>query len=156
MAVTDFLTKEEVVNSYEWKLTEKILKRQFPWIKGIELDEGDVNKYNLIFVDIIIDPYLLAKEKDWMINWYKVRGLRNREPMRENFLTIYYDVSYDETKEVYGEIEDTLHSVKSSKAIPDDLKLPKSRGMGIGGYKTSSDYQIPEDAENYELEYKKN
>lgn len=155
MAVHDFLTKEEVVNSYEWKLTEKILKRQFPWIKGIELDEGDVNKYNLIFVDIIIDPYLLAKEKDWMINWYKVRGLRNREPMRENFLTIYYNVSYDETKELYEEIEDTLYSVKSSKAIPDDLKLPKSRSMGIGGYKTSSDYQIPEDAENYELEYKK-
>jgi hypothetical protein len=54
------VTQKEVEDSYEFKLMKKILKREFPWIVDVLVpDDEEVNKYGLIFLPIVIDPFLL-------------------------------------------------------------------------------------------------
>lgn len=151
--MADNLTYDDIVNSYEFKLTEKILKREFPWIKKLDIRPEDLEKYKIIFLDIFIDPYELAKEKDWKINWFMVGGLRKGEPSRENFLTLFFNITYEESKDVIKEIEDILQYVKKSPAIPRDLKLQTERQFAIGSWISMPNLEIPSDAENYELEY---
>ena len=46
--MADNLTYDDIVNSYEFKLTEKILKREFPWIKKLDIRPEDLEKYKII------------------------------------------------------------------------------------------------------------
>lgn len=149
----DVLTYDDIVNSYEFKLTEKILKREFPWIKRIDIRPEELEKYKIIFLDIYFDPYEFAREKDWLINWYKVGELHRGESLRESYLTIFFNVSYDESREVTSEIEETINAVKESNAIPRDLKLPSSRTFSIGSWVSEPNLTIPPDAEEYEQKY---
>lgn len=151
--MSNVLTYNDVVNSYEFKLTEKILKREHPWIKRIDITPEDLNYYKIIFINIYFDPYELAKDKDWKIAWYKVRNLREGKSFSESYLTIFYDVSYEEQKELMNDIEDTLRAVKKSQAVPNDLKLPTERNFSIGSWVSIPNPQIPEDAEEYEQKY---
>ena len=147
------LTYDDVVNSYEFKLTEKILKREFPWIKRIDIRPEDLEKYKILFLDIYFDPYELAKEKDWKINWYKVRELRKGDQTREAYLTIFFNVPYEEQKDLLSDIEGTLMDVKKSPAVPIDLKLPKDRNFAVGAWISIPNIPIPPDAEEYEQKY---
>lgn len=149
------LSYNDVVNSFEFKLTERILKSEFPWIKRIDVNSADLEKYeNLIFIEIYIDAYELAKEKDWKINWYQVDKLRNGISFSENFLSILYKISYETAREFTEEVKSFLDDVKKSPAIPIDLKLPKEKHFSIISWITIPNTPIPPDAEEYELEYK--
>jgi hypothetical protein len=149
------LTYDEVLNSYEFKLTEKILKREFPWIEKIDIREDELTKYKMLFLDIYIDPYELAEEKEWKIKWYQVRDIRRGESVKQAYISILYDISHEEGKELTEEIEDILSQVKKSPAVPIDLKLPKDRNFAVGSFVTSPNTQIPSNAEEYEEQYKR-
>lgn len=151
--MTNNLTYDEIVNSYEFKLTEKILKREYPWIKGISINESDLDKYALLFLDITIDPYELAKENDWKILWYNVSKIRDNESFTSPYLSTIYDVSYEEQKDISQEIESLMQDVKKSPAVPIDLKLPSDRKFVIGNYKVPTNVSRPPDSEEYEQKY---
>lgn len=151
--MADKITYDEIVNSYEFKLTEKILKREYPWIKKLDIRPEDLENYRIIFLDVFIDPYELAKEKGWKINWFMVNDLRKGRTSRENFLTLFFNISYEDHKDVMKEIDDILHYVKKSPAIPRDLKLQTERQFAVGSWVSMPNLEIPPDAENYELEF---
>lgn len=151
--MSDYLTYEEIINSYEFKLTEKILKREHPWIKKIDISEEDLEKYKTIFLDLYINPYELAKLMDWKINWWKWPEYRRGESRKENFFSIIYTIDYDTAKQFSRELEVLLNDVKKSPAIPKDLKLPKSRDFAVGSLVSVPNLEIPPDAEKYESVY---
>ena len=153
MAAKIQLTYDELVNSYEWKLVQRILKKRFSWIKGIKVDPENVNKYNLIFVTIIYDPYELAKEQNWKIAWYKVGSLRRKERVSDAFLSIIYKVPTEISRAITDEIEEILRSLKKNKVVPEELKLPESRVLQVGDFEPTPNYDIPPDAEKYEQQY---
>jgi hypothetical protein len=153
--MTGNLTYDEVVNSYEFKLTEKILKREFPWIEKIDIREDELTKYKMLFLDIYIDPYKLAEEKEWKIKWYNVRDIHRGSVAKSPYLSTLFDIFHEEGKELTEEIEDILSQVKKSPAVPIDLKLPKDRNFAVGAFITSPNLQIPPNAEEYEEEYKR-
>lgn len=138
MPAKPLLTYEELVNSYEWKLTEKVLKRAFPWIKGISVSPERINDYNTIFVDIIFNPYELAEEKEWEISWYVVKNIEDGSA-KFPLLATFYNKSFNEVKdEVMDDINDTLVSVKNSNAVPGELKLPSKRILQAGNFISDS------------------
>ncbi len=63
MPAENQITYEELMDNYEFKVSKKMLMREYPWIKDVTYkNPEDINKYNLIFIDIVVDPYELAEE----------------------------------------------------------------------------------------------
>ena len=54
------MTYQQLMDNYEFKIAKKMLKREYPWIKDVVIREDEINKWNLIFLDVTIDPYELS------------------------------------------------------------------------------------------------
>lgn len=156
MPVTNqnYVTKQEVENSYEFKLIKRIVKREFPWIVDLKLPSDDeLNKYNLIFLDIVIDPFMLQKEKEWpfasYMKHYLTGFLSHHAPYsyQSSYLSTIYNVNRDETKDTQDDVEQTMRSVNKSNAIPQDLKLGKGREFVVGSWLIPEVKDIPPEAE---------
>lgn len=156
MAVSpqNYVTREEVENSYEFKLIKRIIKKEFPFIREVLLPPDDqLNKYSLIFLDMVIDPFMLQREKGWEINrfvksYYGVLSNFNKGPYRyvSNFLSTIYDIDRPTAQTVVQPIERTMEAVASSPAIPKDLKLGKDRKFVTGTWLIPHDIPLPDDA----------
>ena len=44
-------TPEEIYNVYTFKLIKRILKKKFPWIKDVFVNQEDLDKYTRIFLN---------------------------------------------------------------------------------------------------------
>ena len=151
----NYVTKEEVENSYEFKLIKKILKREYPWIIDVNLPSDDeINEYALIFADVVIDPYMLQRETGWPFNSYMkfyFVGDKNwfhsgdRYYYKTSYLTTMYSVPREEVIPIQDNIEDTMKQVAKSPAIPSDLKLGKNRGIVVGQWEVPK-MPMPDDA----------
>jgi hypothetical protein len=58
------MTREELENNYEYKVTKKALMREFPFIKDVFVKEDEeINKWSFgIFLDLIIDPFAFGHQ----------------------------------------------------------------------------------------------
>ena len=151
----NYVTKEEVENSYEFKLIKKILKREYSWILDVNLpSDEEINNYALIFVDIVIDPFRLQREMGWPFNSYMkfyLSGDKNwlsgdsSNLYKTSYLTTMYQVPREEVTPIQDNIEAIMKQVSKSPAIPEDLKLGKDRGIVVGQWEIPK-MPIPEDA----------
>ena len=150
----NYVTHDEVVNSYEFKLMKRILLREFPWIKDVVVPtDEEINEYNLIFLDIVMDPFELQREVGWpLATWIKLylttptfAYAPNNYSYVSSYLSTMFDTDRDNTSPIHNEIESTMRSVQKSAAIPHDLKLGKDRTFAIGEYAIPK-MEIPEDA----------
>ena len=146
------VTQKEVEDSYEFKLMKKILKREYPWIVDILVpSDEEINNWGLIFLPIVIDPFLLQQTEGWSFNHYMrvyFSGYLKAEgpySYRTSYLTTVYDVPRDVTNPIRDEIEDTMKAVAKSPAIPQDLKLNKDRTFVVGEF-VLKNMDVPEDA----------
>ena len=39
----DLITVDQLYNNYEYKITKKVILNEFPWIKNITFDGGNIN-----------------------------------------------------------------------------------------------------------------
>ena len=58
------MTREQLENNYEYKVTKKALMREFPFVKDVYVkDDNDVDKWRaLTYLDLIIDPFAFAHQ----------------------------------------------------------------------------------------------
>jgi len=147
-----FVTKEEVQNSYEFKLTKKIVLREFPWIKDIVLpSDEEINNFGLIFCSIYFDPIELQKQEGWpfgsYMKFYFNTDMYPDKPYYyiSSYLSTIYAVDRNETIPVQEDIESTMRQVSKSPAIPSDLKLGKERYLVPGEFAVLK-VPIPPDA----------
>ena len=123
------ITPEELYDNYEYKVTVKALKREFPFIKDVRVKEDEINKYGLIFLQIVIDPFQLAQTYGYHVsNWVK-NQLRRGEILSGVSPSLFFDESYSEVVRVGDMITELMDSVHHSKAIPDTMKLPRGRQL---------------------------
>ena len=134
------MTYQEVIDNYEYKVAKKMLMREYPWIKGVFMNPSDeeVNKYNLIFVDIIIDPYEMCKQYGWTMPWWVTSKLDRGEDFWSPYLSTYLeDPSSDKARELLNDINDDLRKIHNSPALPVDMRLPGTRKIQIGSFHTA-------------------
>jgi len=131
--VKDPLTREELYNNYEFRVVKKILKDTYPWIKDVIVeDPNKINQYNLLFVDIMIDPYELAQQTDGTVASYLNSFF---DYFSSPYLSTFFVSDQPTYSKIQDEIDQTLSSIHSSRALPDNLKLPKSRKLIAGSFK---------------------
>jgi hypothetical protein len=140
----DLLTSEQLENNYEYKVVKKMIKKEYPWvIDVIPPSEKDLNEYNLIFLDLVIDPYILQEEKEWPIIYYIIYNLKHYGTYKGTYLSVIFDVSYRESQDVIEEMITLAQGVKKSPALPKDLKLPENRRFSIGSFIIPSPSELP-------------
>lgn len=134
-SIRDKLTLEEVENSYEWKLVKRILIREYPWIVDAEIDAPNLDKYNIIFINIYIDPIKFYEQYDKKLASYVKFWLSREKPSYSaSYLSVLFDMDYEDYREIENELTSTIRGVKKSVAIPQELKLPESRPFSISEF----------------------
>lgn len=128
------ITPDELRSNYQYKVSVRILKQQFPWIKEISFKDDEVNKYGLIFLDILMDPDILSEETGWQLTSYAKYDVDKYGDYKSPYLSTVMQVTYEQAKEVTEQMEKVLDSVDKSPAIPQDLKLPTGRRLAIGSF----------------------
>ena len=141
------MTYEEFLDNYEFKVAKRILTREYPWIKDVRfLSPDDINKWNLIFVDIFIDPFELAQEKGWTLAFYVSQSIQRGEDFWSPYLsTFFIKDNSDDARDMVTEMEKTLEDVHKSSAIPTEMKLPGHRKINIGSWRTIEGVTVPTD-----------
>jgi hypothetical protein len=140
------ISYEDLLNNYEYKVSKKVILREYPWIKDMFINEpNEVNKYNLIFVDFLIDPYMLGREMDWQTTSYLDRQVNNKDGYWSPYLSSFFKIPYEEGKPLQDEINDTLEAINKSAALPTELRLPSARKIQIGAFFANQSSITPQD-----------
>ena len=141
----DMLTYEQLIDNYEYKVSKKILIREYPWIKDVTLtDDGEkVNEYNLIFITLHINPFELSDITGWSIAKWAFNDIKNGITYWSPYLSTLMNVPYEEAMIITNEIDDTIKSIHTSSAIPQELRLPTTRKLSIGRFSTQEGITIP-------------
>ena len=157
MALTNpnnYVTPTEVENNYEFKLMKKVLRQEFPWIKDVLVpDDEEINKYNLIFLPVVIDPFILQREiglpiERWIKRYLTEPRFRYQKApyvYSSSYLSTMYGGDRDITRDIQDKVDMTMKSVGRSSAIPDNLKLGKGRQFASAEYMVP-EMEVPEDA----------
>ena len=141
-------TQEELDNNYTFKLIQKSLKKEFPFIKKVYLrDPKDIDMWsNNIFVDVDINPYEISERHGLHLHGLVERYLRRGQEYWSPHLTMFFKLNTIEERRTIGnivnEINYLIHSIQENAAIPDHLKLYKK--VYIGAWYANSD-TVPHD-----------
>jgi hypothetical protein len=140
MSVRNPMTPEELRNNYEYKVVRRGLMKEFPWITDVFFNEDEINDYNLIFLEIVVDLKKMEEYFGWGIAPYLKDRIERGEKYRAIFPSLILNVSYEEGKsKVTDLIEDMMDAIHKSPALPDELKLPDGRMFRVSAYVVNPD-----------------
>jgi hypothetical protein len=137
------LSPEELYSNYEYKVTVKALKREFPFIKDVRIDEQQINKYGLIFIELYIDPYEMAKTYNLTPSQYIMSSIMKGEDYFNGPVitpTIYFKDAQDVIRPITKDIEKLIEDVHNSNAIPSTMKMYQGRALSLGGFVVIPEY----------------
>jgi hypothetical protein len=138
------MTAEEIQDNYTYKIVRKVLMREYPWIKDVQLDIPGLEKFDYaIFLDIYINPYELGEERGYNVARWIEQSIRNKEDYYSSVITMYFDGSSEEMRAITTEVNDTIAATQNSPAIPVDLRLPVNKRFMVGSYHLADDITIP-------------
>ena len=153
MASDNPITYDELLDNYEFKVGKRILTREYPWIKDVYMrNPDDVNKYNLIFMDIIFDPFQLAEQEGWRMASYVARSIERGDDFWSPYLSTFYSSHPDDARALVQKIDKSLEDLHKSPAIPQDLKLPATRKLNVGSFHVQLGTKVPTDYIDWQKE----
>ena len=73
------MTVEEVKDNYTYKIVRKVLMREYPWIKDVQVDVPGLEKFDYaLFLDVYINPYELGEERGYNVARWIEASIRNK------------------------------------------------------------------------------
>ena len=140
------ITYEEFLDNYEFKVAKRMLLREYPWIKDVFFrNPEDMNKYNLIFLDVTFNPFELGEQEGWRMASYVISNVQRGDNFYSPYLSTYFRTNTDDARALVQEIEKSLEGIHSSPAIPQEMKLPGHRKLNIGTWHIPQGLQVPTD-----------
>ena len=140
------MTYEQLIDNYEFKIVKKMLKREYPWIKDVDIREDEINKYNLIFLDVTMDPFELGRQEDWTPSRYLRRRIEDDGEYWSPYLSSFFkDIMWEDARPLQDSINKSLASIHISPALPIELRLPGSRKFQVGSWYAYPTSITPED-----------
>lgn len=136
------MTKEELEDNYEYKVTKKALMREFPFIKNVYArDDDDINKWKYaLYLELVIDPYILGHMYGIPVWSIVTSALQRGEPYWAPYLGTFF-THRDVTEKINKEMGTLMIGIHKSPALPDELKLGKQ--LEIGTFITYPKYLPP-------------
>jgi hypothetical protein len=140
------ISPEELYSNYEYKVTVKALKREFPFIKDVRIDEDNINRYGLIFIEIYIDPYQMAKIYNLTPSEFIMSSIMKGEDYFNGPVitpSIYFKEEQPVVKPITEAIDTLIDDVHKSNAIPSTMKMFQGRKIAVGGYVVIPEFVTP-------------
>lgn len=126
--IESHMTPEQLENNYEYKVVKRALMREYPWIKDVTFTPNELDQYNLIFLNLIVDPIQMRDTYGYEFNPWLVGRIERGENYRGNYPSLLFDVSYEQGKEdIIDPLNDMIAQIHNSPAIPQDMRLPNGR-----------------------------
>jgi len=137
------VTQEEVYNSYEYNIAKRLLKQKFPYIIDMKLDNDDINRYGLVFLDIEIDlkKFMELYPEVRLTPFVKYRLQTNSSGFYP-FINLIFDG--EGIKNISDDMDSVLTKLHFSPALPDELRLPKDRRLSPSAFTITPSLQDPE------------
>lgn len=143
------MTKEELYDNYEFKVTKRTLMNEFPFIKDVYVEDDEaINKYeHYIWLTVDIDPYQMGQMYGLKVTNFVTRALKRGEPYWAPYLSTLMVGSVDDTWPIRQALEKVMSGVHYSPALPSELKLEKE--MDISAYNVKPEYLPPDITSSY-------
>ena len=139
------MTKEELENNYTYKVVCRVLKRQFPFITDISVDEEDLSKYKRsIFLNISVNPFVLGQMFGVRVASYVTRELERGNTYQTLYLSIMFGgFSSDEMHELQELIRKVIKTTTQSSSIPHEMRV-YDKEFNIGDFIVPPDTLPPD------------
>ena len=143
------MTKEELYDNYEFKVTKRSLMREFPFIKDVYAeDEEAINRYeHYIWLTVDIDPYQMGQMYGLKVVNFVTRSLKRGEPYWAPYLSIIMKNGVDDTFPIRRAIEEVINGIHYSPALPSELKWDKP--LEIASYMVKPESLPPDITSSY-------
>ena len=128
------MTREQLENNYEYKVTKKALMREFPFVKDVYVkDDNDIDKWNrTVYLDLIVDPFAFAHQYGFRVWGPIINALKRGEDYMSPYLSLF--IGDPDRVELASPInramEELMDGIHKSPAIPHELKLGKTLNIG--------------------------
>lgn len=140
MSVKYPMTPDELRNNYEFKVVRRAIMKEFPYVLGVGFIEHEINNYNLIFLEIVVDPIKMGEVYGWGLNPWIEKIIDSGQRYRATYPSLIFNASYGEARDKVNEpIMDLIEGIHRSPALPNDLKLPQGRTFYIGSFTVNPD-----------------
>jgi hypothetical protein len=138
--IESHMTKEDLENNYEYKVVKRALMREFPWIKDVTFDPNELDTYNLIFLNLSVDPEKMGEQYDWVMNRWVKDAWEKGQRYSGNYPSLLFNVSYEVGRDTVSDpFVKMLEQIHNSPALPEDMRLPKGRQFAVGSYTVNPD-----------------
>jgi hypothetical protein len=140
MSVRNQMTPDELRNNYEFKVVRRAIMKEFPYILDVGFIDDEINTYNIIFLEFVVDPIKMGEFYGWEINPW-IQGIIGRDQRyRATYPSLIFNTSYNQARDEVNEpIMDLIEGIHKSPALPDDLRLPQGRTFNIGAFIVNPD-----------------
>ena len=141
MAVIEsHMTGDELRDNYEFKVVRRALIKEYPWIKDVDFKEEDLNNYNLIFLDLVVDPVEMAETYGYELTPWVITSLKNGYRYAGNYPSLLFDISYEDGKdEIINPLNRMIDTIHNSPALPNELRLPSGRTFQVSSFTVNPD-----------------
>ena len=133
--IESHMSGDDLRNNYEFKVVRRVLIREYPWIKDVTFYEDELDVYNIIFLNLTIDPIEMGETYGHDMNSWVKTAIGRGEKYKGTYPSLILNISYlDGQDEITKPINDTISQVHKSPALPEDLRLPRGRMFQVGNY----------------------
>ena len=128
------LTVQEVEDTYHFKLAKKMLMKEYPWISDTIVDRDNLNKYRLVFVDIIVNNNKIKSMYKWKEQPWTSYGMEREGQYVGSSLSVSYQIHQEDGQRINNRIGDIFNLINYTTAIPEELKILFDRKLALGNY----------------------
>lgn len=129
------LSKKEIEESYVFRLIKRAIKKEFPFVKDVRVDDVSLPHYNTIFVDMVLDFETLKRELNMEPQpWIR----REKLPYSAIGLNLILKGDEDILNDIRKKFESIIDKVSKASAIPEEYILYNKRShrvnFGLGDF----------------------
>lgn len=144
----NLITKDELIENYEWKVIKRVLKSELPWIIDIDVDAENLDKYNSILIDIIIDPFEFSKEYNVPIFKRILKDIILGKEISYYDFKLIFNVDDEFDSEMSKKLLTLLSTIKNTKSLPEELRFSNKRGIHFNQIIIKPNENFIEEAKN--------
>jgi hypothetical protein len=132
---------EDFLENYEYKVTKRLLKKEYPYVINVLPTENFEQYETLSFVFVVINPYKFMETYEHLDLKIPVYLSYLGDSIIPGYifganLGFFFHKSSERTspnlKPIQDDIEKTIESIRKSESIPKDLKLKQE--IAVSGY----------------------
>jgi hypothetical protein len=124
------MTKEEIENTYEFKIIKKAVMREFPFIKDVFISEDDSKELDgykyIYFISAKIDPFIMTNLYGGQVWVHVIDMMRKYGEYNSSFLTTFVrSEDRDPISSIGRELKSLVRGIHDTETLPREFKLDK-------------------------------